>query len=115
MRAAASRTFCTAGTSSPIRMAMMAITTSSSIRVKPRRDLSEAMGYLTKKETNKERRSADEAASGPHNRLTLPLPIPASQAQIEQENACHFVRSRLMQDATRPYLAARQCAILKAE
>ena len=34
---AASRTFCTAGSSKPIRMAMMAMTTSSSIRVKVRR------------------------------------------------------------------------------
>src|SRR5262249_40007009 len=33
-RWAASRTFCTAGKSSPIRMAMMAITTRSSMRVK---------------------------------------------------------------------------------
>jgi hypothetical protein len=33
MRAAASRTFCTAGNSSPMRMAMMAITTSNSISV----------------------------------------------------------------------------------
>src|SRR5262245_10715528 len=37
MRAAASRTFCTAGSSSPIRMAMMAMTTNNSIRVKPGR------------------------------------------------------------------------------
>src|SRR5262245_3166979 len=36
MRAAASRTFCTAGSSKPMRMAMMAMTTSSSISVKPR-------------------------------------------------------------------------------
>src|SRR5215472_15330791 len=35
-RAAAARTFCTAGTSRPIRMAIIAITTSSSISVKPR-------------------------------------------------------------------------------
>src|SRR6478609_5291341 len=35
MRAAASRTFCTAGRSRPIRIAMMALTTSSSISVKP--------------------------------------------------------------------------------
>src|SRR5262249_10447703 len=35
--AAASRTFCTAGSSRPIRTAMMAITTSSSMRVKARR------------------------------------------------------------------------------
>src|SRR5205807_4210152 len=34
-RAAASRTFWTAGRSRPIRIAMMAMTTSSSIRVKP--------------------------------------------------------------------------------
>ena len=33
MRAAASRTFCTAGRSRPIRIAMIAMTTSSSIRV----------------------------------------------------------------------------------
>src|SRR5437588_6428250 len=33
MRAAASRTFCTAGSTSPIRIAMMAITTSNSINV----------------------------------------------------------------------------------
>src|SRR5207245_308451 len=33
-RAAASRTFCTAGRSSPIKTAMIAITTSSSIKVK---------------------------------------------------------------------------------
>ena len=37
MRAAASRTFCTAGSSRPIRIAMIAITTSSSIRVNPTR------------------------------------------------------------------------------
>src|SRR5581483_7239235 len=34
-RAAASRTFCTAGISRPMRMAMMAMTTSSSIKVNP--------------------------------------------------------------------------------
>jgi hypothetical protein len=37
MRAAADRTFCTAGSSRPMRTAMIAITTSNSIRVKPRR------------------------------------------------------------------------------
>jgi hypothetical protein len=37
MRAAAARTFCTAGSSSPIRIAMMAMTTSSSINVKAER------------------------------------------------------------------------------
>jgi hypothetical protein len=37
MRAAASRTFCTAGKSSPIKIAMIAITTSNSMSVKPDR------------------------------------------------------------------------------
>src|SRR4051794_34947803 len=37
IRAAASRTFCTAGSSSPISTAMIAMTTSSSISVNPRR------------------------------------------------------------------------------
>src|SRR5262249_19742016 len=36
IRPAASRTFCTAGSNRPIRMAMMAMTTNSSIRVKAR-------------------------------------------------------------------------------
>src|SRR5688572_14602877 len=38
MRAAASRTFCTAGSSRPIRIAIIAITTSNSISVKARRE-----------------------------------------------------------------------------
>src|SRR5215218_9351519 len=38
IRLAASRTFCTAGSKRPISTAMMAITTSSSISVKPRRE-----------------------------------------------------------------------------
>src|SRR5262249_24212325 len=43
---AASRTFWTAGTSRPMRMAMMAITTSSSISVKPRRCLRRTNGRM---------------------------------------------------------------------
>src|SRR5262249_47526110 len=38
-RLAASRTFCTAGSNSPIKTAMMAMTTNNSIRVKPPRFL----------------------------------------------------------------------------
>ena len=47
MRAAASRTFCTAGSSRPIRMAMMAMTTSSSMSVnaaRPRLAVDRDMG-----------------------------------------------------------------------
>src|SRR5262245_4901882 len=42
MRAAASRTFWTAGSSSPIRMAMIAMTTSNSINVKAERGREDA-------------------------------------------------------------------------
>jgi hypothetical protein len=44
MRLAASRIFWTAGNSRPIRMAMIAITTSSSMSVKPRRRADPARG-----------------------------------------------------------------------
>ena len=43
MRAAAARTFCTAGSSRPMRTAMMAMTTRSSISVNPRRDFGDGM------------------------------------------------------------------------
>src|SRR3954451_16084439 len=49
MRAAASRTFWTAGSSRPMRMAMMAMTTSNSISVKPRRTLDRGMTALLRK------------------------------------------------------------------
>src|SRR5262245_34123572 len=49
MRAAASRTFWTAGRSRPIRMAMMAMTTSSSIRVKADRRVERFMDLLRHK------------------------------------------------------------------
>src|SRR5947209_1888814 len=55
MRLAASRTFCTAGKSKPIRTPMMAITTSNSINVKPgrrRRKAIEDMGPPCEKEKN---------------------------------------------------------------
>src|SRR5437660_5443150 len=50
MRAAASRTFWTAGNSRPMRMAMIAITTSSSISVKPGRHLRETIVLSWKKD-----------------------------------------------------------------
>src|SRR2546425_270798 len=43
MRPAASRTFCTAGSSRPMRTAMMAITTSSSMRVNARRKVEDTV------------------------------------------------------------------------
>src|SRR3954471_14484422 len=53
VRAAASRTFWTAGSSRPMRMAMMAITTSSSISVNPRRTRRDATGEDTDMTTSK--------------------------------------------------------------
>src|SRR5436309_551185 len=44
MRPAASRTFCTAGTSSPIKIAMIAMTTKSSISVNARVRRARSMG-----------------------------------------------------------------------
>src|SRR6185295_4637770 len=61
VRAAASRTFCTAGTSKAIKMAMMAITTSNSISVNPRRNhaflcnlLERDMRFLRKRDEERE-------------------------------------------------------------
>src|SRR4051794_18317934 len=49
IRAAASRTFCTAGKSRPINTAMMAITTRSSMSVKPDLRALRVMDYLREK------------------------------------------------------------------
>src|SRR2546421_7179053 len=68
LRAAASRTFCTAGTSRPIRMAMMAMTTSSSISVKPRerqRLLNRGMNGLLERDNKK--KDAWAYPTNPHN------------------------------------------------
>src|SRR5262245_58426724 len=58
VRAAASRTFWTAGRSSPIRMAMMAMTTSSSISVKPDR----RRGMLNPPTKNETKRGGTQTA-----------------------------------------------------
>src|SRR5215471_4727397 len=46
IREAASRTFCTAGSRSPMSIAMIAITTSNSMSVKARRDSMADLGWL---------------------------------------------------------------------
>src|SRR5207244_4496213 len=51
IRAAASRTFCTAGSSRPIRMAMIAITTSNSISVNADRRIRDMNGPPSARET----------------------------------------------------------------
>src|SRR5262250_1846296 len=68
MRAAASRTFWTAGSSRPIRMAMMAMTTRSSISVNPGRRVRTDMCALRTTERNDEderRREDDYVRSYP--------------------------------------------------
>src|SRR5438552_1034746 len=63
MRAAASRTFCTAGSSRPMRMAMIAITTKSSISVKPdlelrNRSMEAPLDTEERKNRNEDRRTS---------------------------------------------------------
>ena len=72
MRAAASRTFCTAGSNRPMRMAMIAITTKSSISVNAeRRDLS--MTLTPDREMKNARKVAD-------------LPEPAGLRHTSEDN-----------------------------
>src|SRR5690242_13988224 len=83
MRAAASLTFCTAGSSRPMRMAMMAITTNSSIKVKPdlfplvrERPLAGDMAYLSYQDIERTTWNAKSASnrirSRVHPRLFAP-------------------------------------------
>jgi hypothetical protein len=60
MRLAASRTFCTAGNSSPMRMAMMAMTTRSSISVKPARTDAVRVGERVMRTSHKTRRKSEK-------------------------------------------------------
>src|SRR5436305_6280771 len=70
MRAAASRTFCTAGNSRPMRTAMMAITTSSSISVNA--DRAGRDGVLTANLLRKSRtESRERGAIGPSEPFDL--------------------------------------------
>src|SRR5262249_20057628 len=59
IRAAASRTFCTAGSKSPIRTAMMAMTTNNSIRVNPSRFGRCAWNIANSIKKGKKRRDAE--------------------------------------------------------
>src|SRR5437899_2667707 len=67
MRLAASRTFWTAGSSSPMRMAMMAITTSNSISVKPdrRRNMVTPHNGLTKSHDTETNHKTTRRMDGP--------------------------------------------------
>src|SRR6185437_3586093 len=65
MRAAASRTFCTAGNSRPMRMAMMAITTNSSISVKAVR----ATGLRIRQSPSLENKDEPESTPGQSDQL----------------------------------------------
>src|SRR5579875_1587705 len=85
--AAASRTFCTAGKSKPIRMAMMAITTNNSISVKARRLL---MGISW----------AGRMGNNPgkkHEHTTLPL-LSGQDEEIEQ--VVRKIRRKIVKIAT---------------
>src|SRR5271154_3779289 len=62
-RAAASRTFCTAGTSKPIRMAMIAITTNNSISVNPFRCEIRVMKASLHRDSSKSDNKSDALAA----------------------------------------------------
>src|SRR5437667_2683190 len=84
MRAAAARTFCTAGSSSPIRMAMMAITTSSSISVNAlnRRDerrIAHLQGEEERKKEQHRMRSGESARGG----LAVPGDQPGVPSRLQ--------------------------------
>src|SRR6478672_10155479 len=70
LRDAASRTFWTAGSRRPIRMAMIAITTSSSIRVNARRDGS---GRFTGHLTGRDEKAGRAEPSGPRAERLTPV------------------------------------------
>jgi hypothetical protein len=86
MRLAASRTFCTAGKSKPIRIAMMAITTSSSISVKPRRLCERAIVFFSRK------RRADSPKRKTLFSLSEPVPRALCEARTSQR-APYFNRA----------------------
>src|SRR3954466_3635998 len=77
VRAAASRTFWTAGSNNPIRIAMIAITTSSSISVKPKRG--RARVIKTPYEGGTKNRAVNEVAGetrvGEKNRCQVCTPV----------------------------------------
>src|SRR5262245_35921887 len=89
MRAAASRTFCTAGNNRPMRMAMMAITTSSSISVnaRRRRDLN-SLDIPASSETE---RCDDEQPGVTHNPINPDYTWHTQgSARVGLENSSHF-------------------------
>src|SRR5262249_53109813 len=76
MRLAASRTFCTAGRSKPIRTAMMAITTNSSISVKPDRREDGVIGIPPKMRPGPQGRPGTGLREEhPPDETLLPLPF----------------------------------------
>src|SRR4051812_25028811 len=83
-RAAASRTFCTAGNSRPMRMAMIAITTSNSISVNAdRRDERVTMIPPPKRIENDERWTRQPVRPGGTTMARLTFPRPATHRAAE--------------------------------
>src|SRR5437773_3048739 len=76
-RDAASRTFCTAGRSKPISTAMIAMTTSSSISVKPRR-------YRSMELVSSHRRPGRDRLQGSHERHQVLL-LALAELQVEKD------------------------------
>jgi len=96
VRLAASRTFCTAGNSNEINTPMMAITTSSSIRVNPVLGGVRIIGASHKKVENQNcPRHASESLAQSHSASTQTLQLGYKMQSIKtgnggKENLCHF-------------------------
>src|SRR5687767_4600209 len=128
MRAAASRTFWTAGRSRPMRIAMIAITTSSSISVKAapvgrRRERRRVMGGLPKGERENDERVAMRVSvwcgpcqgkpeRSPDRLIVLSSSAPRHEAGLEQVGQVAVLGQN--PDAE-PELAARVARHLPAE
>src|SRR5438445_10082650 len=89
MRLAASRAFCTSGRSRPTRTAMMAITTSSSMSVKPRR-IGERLMIRPYKDENE----LSKSSAGVQQLVRLPLANGVRPAAMPGEKLFHQADGR---------------------
>src|SRR5438128_9190482 len=107
VRLAASRTFWTAGTSRPIKMAMMAMTTSNSIRVKPdRRNVRDMVlpPFLKKGPVHEVKRKTLEQPASQNGLAMFP-----PQTHPERSRCADF-SCRLSASEARHTLVAQHCS-----
>src|SRR5262245_51707055 len=113
MRPAASRTFWTAGSNRPMRMAMMAITTSSSISVKPRRTADRGLFDMGPplRRNGGPRAAPFVTASLPRPKKAkkwAPRPGPTWCARTMHGRECLFFSKKVMRRKGENYFSARK-------